>query len=1035
MKKRAVSLLLTLALLCSLLAVPASAAGYTKCYLGSGYGTTYNIDFILSHGQHPAVEFFDADEADITNGKSSCFYYVANGCRISIDVREGTQSSSSVTVIPCTSTFTDDSTVTIQQHDESWTLSDGDILDERTFGGYNTLCCIGSYRDYRYAFYFYLDPNSSDVTTPDAGDQGTGSKPEQPEQPEPPAKPETHIHVWDTTTIPSTCTQPGKKIRTCTRCGAEETEPLLTLATHRWRSDYTPITCEKDGVMTRTCTVCGKEEITKTYPTTGHQYTEQIIRPATAEQEGLKKLTCTRCGDIRQEAIPKLGHGTGNGTVNGNFSSDYMAGRFYRALQNVTLSGNYRNDMIAVAESQIGYHEGDAADQIDGSYQGSGDYTEYGRYLGSNGNAWCSEFASWCARIVGVPTSILANSKGANVKTFAAPYHHWDETVYAGGSYTPQAGDLALFAWSGTSETAASLSHTAIVHSVKQSGNRVFLTVVHGNSGNEVCKKTFTVDAADGAVSSGKIVYFVAPNYSEGEAGDAGANNGKDRKSGSTTMKKLSQSEITRLLADNPLDLPDNVLDSMPSCTAPFAAGSVKTEALQAAANRLNALRRIAGLPDVTLDLSLCEEAQYGAVIQGHYGALDHYPSKPAGMSDAFYQRAYAASSSSNLYAGRTLTTAVDGWMNDSDQTNVDRLGHRRWQLNPALGKVGFGYAEANTRYHTYLAEKVLDKSGSGCEYDFISWPASGNFPAELFGKNIAWSVSLNPMEYQTPRQSDLTVTLTREADGKVWTFRGSSYAPTDSGNYFRVDTGGYGIPNCIIFRPDGIQTYDGIYTVQIQGLKTRNGQSVKDFAYQVEFFGADPQDRPSVPVQPEKPTQPEKPSQGTGFRDVPAGAYYADAVTWAVKEGITSGTSANTFSPNLSCTRAQMVTFLWRANGSPRASRANRFTDVSANAYYYDAVLWAAENGITSGSSATTFSPDAVLTRGQTVTFLYRAAGSPTVSGSSFRDVAPGAWYANAVAWAVSKGVTTGTGGNHFSPDAPCTRAQTVTFLYRDAQ
>lgn len=88
-----------------------------------------------------------------------------------------------------------------------------------------------------------------------------------------------------------------------------------------------------------------------------------------------------------------------------------------------------------------------------------------------------------------MPTSILANSKGANVKTFAAPYHHWDETVYAGGSYTPQAGDLALFAWSGTSETAASLSHTAIVHSVKQSGSRILLTVVHGNSGNEVCKK------------------------------------------------------------------------------------------------------------------------------------------------------------------------------------------------------------------------------------------------------------------------------------------------------------------------------------------------------------------------------------------------------------------------------------------------------------------------------------------------------------------------------------------------------------------
>lgn len=157
-------------------------------------------------------------------------------------------------------------------------------------------------------------------------------------------------------------------------------------------------------------------------------------------------------------------------------------------------------------------------------------------------------------------------------------------------------------------------------------------------------------------------------------------------------------------------------------------------------------------------------------------------------------------------------------------------------------------------------------------------------------------------------------------------------------------------------------------------------------------------------------------------FVDVPASAYYADAVAWAVEQGITSGTSTSTFSPDLSCTRAQMVTFLWRANGSPKADRTNPFTDVSADAYYYDAVLWAAEKGITSGTTATTFSPDAVLTRDQTVTFLWRANSSPVVSGNSFGDVAPDAYYANAVAWAVSEGITTGTGGNHFSPDAPCT-------------
>lgn len=177
-----------------------------------------------------------------------------------------------------------------------------------------------------------------------------------------------------------------------------------------------------------------------------------------------------------------------------------------------------------------------------------------------------------------------------------------------------------------------------------------------------------------------------------------------------------------------------------------------------------------------------------------------------------------------------------------------------------------------------------------------------------------------------------------------------------------------------------------------------------------------------------------EQPQPGISFSDVSASAYYYDAVKWAVENDVTSGTSATTFSPDASCTRAQMVTFLWRANGSPRAAGANPFTDVQAGAYYYDAVLWAVEKGITSGTSATTFSPDMTVTRGQTVTFLHRANGSPAASGSNpFTDVAADAYYTAAVQWAVAEGVTSGTGANTFSPDAPCTRAQIVTFLYRD--
>ena len=170
-------------------------------------------------------------------------------------------------------------------------------------------------------------------------------------------------------------------------------------------------------------------------------------------------------------------------------------------------------------------------------------------------------------------------------------------------------------------------------------------------------------------------------------------------------------------------------------------------------------------------------------------------------------------------------------------------------------------------------------------------------------------------------------------------------------------------------------------------------------------------------------------------FTDVPADAYYYDAVIWAVAKGVTGGTGETTFSPDASCTRAQMVTFLWRAAGSPKVDDANPFTDAQTDEYYYDAVLWAVERGITSGTSATTFSPDATCTRGQAVTFLYRAAGSPAVSKSNaFSDVAADAYYADAVLWAVAEGITTGTGGGLFSPEADCTRAQIVTFIYRNA-
>ena len=171
-------------------------------------------------------------------------------------------------------------------------------------------------------------------------------------------------------------------------------------------------------------------------------------------------------------------------------------------------------------------------------------------------------------------------------------------------------------------------------------------------------------------------------------------------------------------------------------------------------------------------------------------------------------------------------------------------------------------------------------------------------------------------------------------------------------------------------------------------------------------------------------------------FADVPVDAYCYEAVKWAASEGITGGIGNNLFAPGRPCTRGQIVTFLWRAAGSPAPKSMSSFADVAEDAYYAKAVAWAVENGITGGTGNGKFSPDATCTRAQAVTFLYRASGSPAVSGSAaFSDVAADAYYASAVKWAEKNGITGGIGGGLFGSGNNCTRGQIVTFLYRSVK
>ncbi len=294
-------------------------------------------------------------------------------------------------------------------------------------------------------------------------------------------------------------------------------------------------------------------------------------------------------------------------------------------------------------------------------------------------------------------------------------------------------------------------------------------------------------------------------------------------KNGITDVKTHTPAQIRAMYRKLSPQRVQSRFKKAPRNKKPYSKGTVARSTLKAGLNTLNFIRYIAGIsPDVKIKKEYQSKAQAAAVVNYNDKTtmISHYPQKPAGMKDPLYQEGSVGSASSNLAGGygTLYDVFIEGWMSDSDLSNIDRVGHRRWCLNPFMGYTGFGIDE------NIYAMYAFDASGNGSGVHGVHWPAR-NMPVNLFHDTDAWSISMGTVIEDT----DLTVTLTRKRDNKKWKF--TSKKKNANGNYMNVENGGYGQKGCIIFRPKSIRYQSGDkFKVAVKG-------SSLSFSYNVNFF------------------------------------------------------------------------------------------------------------------------------------------------------------------------------------------------------
>ena len=419
-----------------------------------------------------------------------------------------------------------------------------------------------------------------------------------------------------------------------------------------------------------------------------------------------------------------------------------------------------------------------------------------------------------------------------------------------------------------------------------------------------------------------------------------------------------------------------------------------------------------AALDAVVRGKNITEQAEVDAMAEAIERAISGLAFKPADYSavDAAIEKANALNESDyvDFSAVKAAMDAVVRGKNITEQAEVDAMAEA---IERAISELAFKPADYSA------VDAAIEKANALNESDYVDFSAvKAALEAVVRGKNITEQAEVDAMAKAIEDAIAALVQKSYPVTISGTTEHGTVTASTEAA------VGGSTVT--ITVKPDSGYTLGGITVTDSEGNElslTDNGNGAYTFTMpsgKVEIHVTFTEDGSLNP-----------------FQDVPSDAYYFEAVNWAVANNVTNGTSETTFSPDVGCTRAQVVTFLWRAAGQPEPTEGtNPFTDVKEGTYYYKAVLWAVEKGITNGTSETTFDPDDTCTRAQIVTFLWRREGKPAPTGANnpFADVKPSAYFGSAVLWAVETGITNGTSETTFEPNEDCTRAQVVTFLFR---